>query len=338
MNDKKLVNIFAITTILLLISTIILGLILGKLIITRNNEAEPAVAETPTISEEDIRSLKAEEREDILSDMKLRLVNGEGSLSIFKSYFPDNIVYVNNKNNYVFADIIPSLAKNTYKDKNFHQDDNGIITYSEDGKVITHMGIDASRFQGSIDFKKLKDQGVEFAILRCGFRSYGSGVLNTDSSFDTFAKNAIKNDIKIGAYFFSSAITTQEALEEANYVLDIIKPYKITYPVVIDFEEIAGDTYRQENLSEKELTDIIITFCDTIEKAGYKPMIYSNLKGFVGRLDLTRLEKYEKWFAYYSDTPYFPYEFSIWQYTESGKLDGVSGNTIDLNISFKDYE
>ena len=88
MNDKKPVNIFAITTILLLISTIILGLILGKLIITRNNEAEPAVAETPTISEEDIRSLKAEEREDILSDMKLRLVNGEGSLSIFKSYFP----------------------------------------------------------------------------------------------------------------------------------------------------------------------------------------------------------------------------------------------------------
>ena len=74
-----------------------------------------------------------------------------------------------------------------------------------------------------------------------------------------------------------------------------------------------------------------------IEKAGYKPMIYSNLKGFVGRLDLTRLEKYEKWFAYYSDTPYFPYEFSIWQYTESAKLDGVSGNTIDLNISFKDY-
>lgn len=110
-----------------------------------------------------------------------------------------------------------------------------------------------------------------------------------------------------------------------------------TYPVVIDFEEISGDSYRQENLTTEELTDIIIAFCDKIEKAGYKPMIYSNLKGFVGRLDLTRLEKYEKWFAYYSDTPYFPYEFSIWQYTESAKLDGVSGNTIDLNISFKDY-
>ena len=158
-----------------------------------------------------------------------------------------------------------------------------------------------------------------------------------DSSFDTFAKDAIKNNIKIGAYFFSSAITKQEAIEEADYVLDIIKPYKITYPVVIDFEEISGDSYRQENLTTEELTDIIIAFCDKIEKAGYKPMIYSNLKGFVGRLDLTRLEKYEKWFVYYSDTPYFPYEFSIWQYTESAKLDGVSGNTIDLNISFKDY-
>ncbi|MFR2706723.1 MAG: GH25 family lysozyme [Lachnospira eligens] len=132
-------------------------------------------------------------------------------------------------------------------------------------------------------------------------------------------------------------LRNREAIEEADYVLDIIKPYRITYPVVIDFEEISGDSYRQENLTTEELTDIIIAFCDKIEKAGYKPMIYSNLKGFVGRLDLTRLEKYEKWFAYYSDTPYFPYEFSIWQYTESAKLDGVSGNTIDLNISFKDY-
>ena len=200
------------------------------------------------------------------------------------------------------------------------------------------MGVDASRFQGTIDFKKLKEQGVEFAILRCGFRSYGNGILNTDASFTTFAANALKNDVAIGAYFFTSAITVEEAIEEADYVLDIIKPYRITYPVVIDFEEIDGDDYRQKDLSVKELTDIIIAFCDRIESAGYTPMIYSNLKGFIGRLDMSRLEKYEKWFAYYEDTPYFPYEFSIWQYTSTAKLDGVSGSAIDMNISFKTYK
>ncbi len=337
MKQKKSINPLLITTIIFFITTVIASALVFVVSSNSKKNSKPASAQDVTISDEEIEQYKSEEREDILSDMKLRLVNGEASLSIFKSYFPDNIVYINNKNEYVFAEILPELAKNSYKDENFKEDDNGIITYSDNGKVISHMGIDASKFQGSIDFKKLKDQGVEFAILRCGFRSYGSGTLNKDSSFETFAKDAAKNDIKIGAYFFSSAITTAEALEEAEYVLDIIKPYNITYPVVLDFEEIAGDTYRQENLSEKELTDIIITFCDRIEKAGYTPMIYSNLKGFIGRLDLTRLEKYEKWFAYYSGTPYFPYEFSIWQYTESAKLDGVSGNTIDLNISFKDY-
>ena len=313
MKSKK-TNPFVITTLIFFMTTVMFGLLTTGVIIKYRKST--VTANTNKLSNDEIEKLKSEEKEDLLSDMKLRFTNGEGSLSILKSYFPDNIVY---------------------KDENFKQDDKGVITYNEDGKVTTHMGVDASKFQGNIDFKKLKEQGVEFAMLRCGFRSYGNGILNTDSSFDTFAKDAIKNNIKIGAYFFSSAITKQEAIEEADYVLDIIKPYKITYPVVIDFEEISGDSYRQENLTTEELTDIIIAFCDKIEKAGYKPMIYSNLKGFVGRLDLTRLEKYEKWFAYYSDTPYFPYEFSIWQYTESAKLDGVSGNTIDLNISFKDY-
>lgn len=334
MKSKK-TNPFVITTLIFFMTTVMFGLLTTGVIIKYRKST--VATNTDKLSNDEIEKLKSEEKEDLLSDMKLRFTNGEGSLSILKSYFPDNIVYVNNKNQYVFAQILPELAKNNYKDENFKQDDKGIITYNEDGKVTTHMGVDASKFQGNIDFKKLKEQGVEFAMLRCGFRSYGNGILNTDSSFDTFAKDAIKNNIKIGAYFFSSAITQQEAIEEADYVLDIIKPYKITYPVVIDFEEISGDSYRQENLTTEELTDIIIAFCDKIEKAGYKPMIYSNLKGFVGRLDLTRLEKYEKWFAYYSDTPYFPYEFSIWQYTESAKLDGVSGNTIDLNISFKDY-
>ena len=237
MKSKK-TNPFVITTLIFFMTTVMFGLLTTGVIIKYRKST--VATNTDKLSNDEIEKLKSEEKEDLLSDMKLRFTNGEGSLSILKSYFPDNIVYVNNKNQYVFAQILPELAKNNYKDENFKQDDKGIITYNEDGKVTTHMGVDASKFQGNIDFKKLKEQGVEFAMLRCGFRSYGNGILNTDSSFDTFAKDAIKNNIKIGAYFFSSAITKQEAIEEADYVLDIIKPYKITYPVVIDFEEISG--------------------------------------------------------------------------------------------------
>lgn len=340
MNEETKKNpLWIITTFVLLGISIVLAIFL--LLNMRKNAAKTASseieAETVTLSDEELNSIKEEAKSELLSNMKAEFLKTNGTLGVIKSYYPDNIIYFNNQNQLIFADVIDDLAKNSYKSEGFKTDDDGFITYSEDGAVVSHMGVDASRFQGSIDFSKLKKQGVEFAILRCGFRSYGGGALNKDSSFDTFARNAIQNDIKVGAYFFSSAITKEEAIEEANYVIDIIKPYNITYPVVLDFEEIAGDTYRQENLTVEELTDIIIAFCDTIEKAGYTPMIYSNLKGFVGRMDLSKLEKYEKWFAYYDDTPYFPYAFSIWQYSESGKLDGVSGTAIDLNISFKDY-
>ena len=168
MKSKK-TNPFVITTLIFFMTTVMFGLLTTGVIIKYRKAT--VAANTDKLSNDEIEKLKSEEKEDLLSDMKLRFTNGEGSLSILKSYFPDNIVYVNNKNQYVFAQILPELAKNNYKDENFKQDDKGIITYNEDGKVTTHMGVDASKFQGNIDFKKLKEQGVEFAMLRCGFRS-----------------------------------------------------------------------------------------------------------------------------------------------------------------------
>jgi len=334
--NKKTNPVWIITTVILLGVCKFLGILL--FMTTKiNNKTKTVNGNAVTLSEEEIQSVKEEAKEELLSDMRASFTSNNGTLGVIKAYYPDCIIFYNNKSQLIFADIITTLARNKYASENYSKDSSGFISYSENGKVISHKGVDASTFQGKIDFDKLKEQGIEFAILRCGFRSYGGGKLNKDANFDTFAKDANKSGVKIGAYFFSSAITKEEAIEEANYVIDIIKPYKISYPVVIDFEEISGDTYRQENLSVEELTDIIIAFCDTIEKAGYTPMIYSNLKGFVGRMDLTKLEKYEKWFAYYDDTPYFPYEFSIWQYSDSGKLEGVSSSAIDLNISFKDY-
>lgn len=330
-----------ITTIVFALTTVILGALFVITFVkskkTVETSSDTSTDNTSIISEDQIQAYKDEEREAILSDLQTHFENGSSVLGLLKDYFPNKVVYVD-KSKYVFQDIDNNLKKNALLKENFATDNNGFITYSENGKVVSHKGVDASKFQGKIDFAKLKNQDIEYAILRCGYRTYGGGVITKDTSFDTYAADALKNDIAIGAYFFSQAINTEEALEEANFVIDSLKPYKVTYPVVIDVEEIVGDTYRQMNLSKDEMTNIVITFCEKIKEAGYTPMIYANLKGFIGILDMSKLEAYEKWFAYYGDVPYFPYEFSIWQYSESGKLDGVEGSAIDLNISFKNYK
>mgnify|MGYP003191996460 FL=1 len=165
-----------------------------------------------------------------------------------------------------------------------------------------------------------------------------SGLLVEDTSFNTYTTNAIKNNIDVGVYFYSQALNKEEAIEEANYVLTLVKPYNITYPIAIDVEAIENDSFRQENLSASELTDVIIAFCDTIKAAGYTPLIYSNLLYFMDNVELERLEGYDKWFAgYQTASPYYPYKYAMWQYTSTGSINGVSGN-VDINIAMKNLK
>lgn len=133
-------------------------------------------------------------------------------------------------------------------------------------------------------------------------------------------------------------LTKRKLIEEANYVLTLVKPYNITYPIAIDVEAIENDSFRQENLSASELTDVIIAFCDTIKAAGYTPLIYSNLLYFMDNVELERLEDYDKWFAgYQTASPYYPYRYAMWQYTSTGSINGVSGN-VDINIAMKNLK
>lgn len=287
-----------------------------------------------TISEEKLVYEEAGEK-ILLEDMKGRLSSGETVLSMLKDYYPENLVYVDN-GRFIFADILNTLAKNNFKKENFKMDSNNELTYSENGTVVSHKGIDVSQFQGVIDFSKVKTSGVEYAIIRCGYRGYGSGTLQEDPNFKDNIEGALTNDIAVGVYFFTQAITKDEAIEEADYVIDKIKPYNVTYPIVLDVEEIPGDTYRQQSLTKEELTDVVIAFCERVKEKGYTPMIYGNLKCFIGKLDLVRLESYDKWFAYYDDELYYPYAVSMWQYSESGSVAGIEGN-VDLNISFKKW-
>lgn len=289
----------------------------------------------PVLSEEEDPITEKKGEQIILDDIKARLASGNTVLSVLKDYYPDNIVYVDN-GRYIFSEIQSNLAKNTFDKGEFRKDSNNEITYSENDTIISHKGIDVSQFQGTIDFSKVKAAGVEYAIIRCGYRGYGSGALVEDPTFTDNIEGALQNDIKVGVYFFTQAISKDEAVEEADYVINKIKPYNVTYPIVIDVEEIVGDSYRQQNLTKSELTDVIIAFCDRVKDQGYTPMIYGNLKCLIGKIDLSRLESYEKWFAYYADEPYYPYAMSMWQYSESGTIDGIEGN-VDLNISFKTW-
>lgn len=353
---------FYVMFILLLTTTCMCGFITYKVINIAKSDVSttlPTNSKEPTtdanssvvdgytlLSDEMISQLKEEAyflgRDNILSSIKNMMENGSSSLKMLRSIYPEYLVY-SDKGGYVFRDINQDLIMNDYDKSDFkiEKDANDIPTkveYYEDDKLASYTGIDISKHNGNIDWSKVSKSGIDFAILRAVVRGYGTeGRLLEDESFKNNAKEAIENGLTVGAYVFSEAVTIEEALEEAELVLSLIKPYDLKGPIVIDIEDIENDTGRNENLSPKELTDIVLAFCNKIKEEGYTPMIYCNIKGFLGMLEFERLEGIEKWYAYYGDELYFPYDVSIWQYTSNGKIDGING-VVDLNICFKKYE
>lgn len=232
--------------------------------------------------------------------------------------------------------IIPSVPKHNYNWENVKTSQNGLKYYTENGKKVSYEGIDVSSHQKDIDWEKVKAAGIDFAIIRVGFRGYGTGAIVPDEYFTKNIEGALAAGIKVGVYFFSQAINEAEAVEEAELVLEQIKNYNITYPVVYDAEDISNDTARTDGLLGAQITSNCIAFCDKIKAAGYTPMIYANKRWFLTRLDLTRLTDYDLWHAAYVDAPDTPYMYTMWQYSSSGKVDGINGS-VDLNISFVDY-
>ena len=202
---------------------------------------------------------------------------------------------------------------------------------------MSHKGIDVSLYQGNIDWAKVAADGVEYVFVRVGYRGYGKeGRLVLDEKFTKNIEGAKAAGLKVGVYFFGQAITVEEAREEANLVLQQIAPYEIDYPVVYDVEKVSAEGGRANALDATARTDIVIEFLETVKAAGYTPMVYANTEMYTVLLEFERLEQYEKWFAYYGEEMYFPYNYAIWQYTEKGTVDGISG-AVDMNISFKEW-
>ena len=213
---------------------------------------------------------------------------------------------------------------------------NGYSFYKPGGRITSIPGIDVSVHQGAIDWQQVRDAGVEFAIIRVGYRTYGGGEIKLDEGFVDNISGATAAGLKVGVYFFSQAVTVDEAVAEADAVLDAIAPYDITYPVVDDWERIYDDTARTDDIPVDVLTDSCIAFCERVKSDGYTPMIYQNKGTTLFKLDLPRLQDYDFWLAEYGSEPTYYYDYQMWQYSCTGRIPGIAGE-VDLNISFKDY-
>lgn len=311
---------------------------------------EVTALETELYSDRYISSLEAEKRmenavleakKELLNDIQSRMEKGETTLTLLENLFPEKIVTAHD-GAYHFFDINQSLSMNEFDYEHFtypvlNEETGkyeGDVTLDSSTGITTRKGIDVSRFQGKINWKKVANDDIDYAYIRLGYRGYGSGKIVTDDAYENNIENANAAGLDTGVYFFTEAISEREAIEEAEYVLENLEGQKINLPIVIDVEESASSDSRTKDLTKEQRTDIVIAFCERIKEAGHDVMIYGNTKSFLIMMDMERLEDYDKWFAYYKYPLRFPYKMSMWQYTANGQVEGIEGG-VDINISFE---
>lgn len=292
--------------------------------------------EVSQLLSEQAQTLDLEARARFLAELKEQITNGNGTVPMLRHFFPDQIVFADS-GQYYFVDVNDALQKHPYVNDNLVVTENNEYQYYENEQLVTHKGIDVSSFQGAIDWEQVAGDGVEFAIIRLGIRGYGSeGKLVLDEYFIRNIEGATAAGVEVGVYFFTQALTPEEAREEAEFVIEALAPYHLQCTVALDVEDVNASGARTNVLTMEQWTDNCIAFFDRIEEAGYRPMIYGNLKTFMLMLDITRVEQYPKWFAAYTPYFYYPYAFDIWQYTDTAQVAGITGN-VDMNISFYDF-
>lgn len=228
---------------------------------------------------------------------------------------------------------LDGVPVNKLDNNNFSTDSN-LICYNENGKAASSEGIDISSYSGNIDWKKVKESGIDFAMIRVGGRGYGEkGEMYTDERALEYINGAKAEGIKVGAYFFSQAVSTEEAIEEADYVKSVLGDITLDYPVAYDWEIIKDDDARTDSVSASQATECARAFCDRVKELGYTPILYSPSRELYFKYDLSRLADIDIWYCEYANVPTFYYEFSMWQYSATGTIDGIEG-AVDLNICF----
>lgn len=244
-------------------------------------------------------------------------------------------------------DVMKSIGKRSLKTASQSVNPYTGIAYTHsaafDGMNI-YNGIDVSKYQPTVDWDKVKAAGIDFVFVRVGYRGYGAaGTLAADVCFEKHVEGALAAGLKVGLYYYTEAINTSEAKQEAQYCIEKAKDYDITLPIVYDYETTTvggvktGRKYNA-NLSKSAATKNCISFCDTIKAAGYTPMVYANKSDLSTLIDGSSLaNSYKIWLANYTSKTTYSGEYEFWQYSSSGKIDGISGN-VDCNFWYTDEE
>ncbi|MCR5590617.1 MAG: glycoside hydrolase family 25 protein [Lachnospiraceae bacterium] len=291
-------------TILIVLSSFIMGFVVGAVII--HNKSSKEIAE--------------------VKNELATVIEEQSHVNVTNVYVPERKIREGN------------ISLNSYKAENFRIDEGFMAYFNDDGEKISHLGCDLSYHNSHVDFDELAASGCEFVMLRCGYRGYSEGGIMKDEKFNEYASEAQRVGLKIGVYFFTQALTPEEAEEEAEYTLSLIEDYDISYPVAFDTEYIDDDNARtnKTEMTDELRSQICTAFCEKIRENGYYPMIYASENWFRRYLKVESLHQYDFWAPQYLEENDFLYDFTIWQYTDCGSIPGVRGE-VDLDISMVDY-
>ena len=342
---------------LLLITSVTVGSLYAYLYYAEKKDLEKAIldAEQATEDYEELLSelendgyIPKDEVDEMISNntvsikdmIRSSLENGDGVLMMLENLYDDMIV-VPNYGRYNFFNIDSTLkaseidkSKLIYPVKNEETGKYEGEALYDDGNVKAKKVIDVSKFQGDIDWQRVKDDGVEAAYIRLGYRGYSSGEIVVDEKYEDNISACNELGIDCGVYFFTEAVNEEEAREEADFCIENLGEYSTALPIAIDVEESANlSKSRTKDLSMEQRTLNVIAFCERIREKGYEPIIYGNLKSLMIMMDISSLEDYDKWFAYYHYPLRFPYKIKMWQYSATRKVDGIEGD-VDLKLMF----
>ncbi|MDE7416342.1 MAG: Ig-like domain-containing protein, partial [Lachnospiraceae bacterium] len=273
--------------------------------------------------------------------------NSDGSYreAVYADYFTSSEFYIAAQSNYVYTGWQTINGKTYYYDKNGNvvtgtQIIQGVTyNFGTDGAIATTIngstfGIDVSRHNGTIDWNAVKASGVDYVIIRCGYRGSSTGALIEDQNFRTNIKGATAAGLKVGVYVFSQAVNEVEAVKEASLAVSLVKGYNLTYPIFIDTEASGG---RADKIDKATRTAVVNAFCQTVSSAGYQPGIYASKTWFEDKLNMGAVGSCRIWLAQYSAAPtYTGRKYDMWQYSSKGKISGIS-TAVDLNYSYLGY-
>lgn len=256
-------------------------------------------------------------------------ITGEYNLNQIGEY-PLNITAIDQSNNITTKDfILKVINKQSSTNKNQQKTSTDFNTiYNKYKNENTNIGLDISKWQGNVDYTKLKNKGVDFVMLKVGGQTKINGEFNLDPKFHDNIKGALENDIKVGVYFYSYATSEKEARQQADWIIEILKDYKVEMPIAFDWEN--WHQYTKFHLSFHTLNNIASSFINRVEEKGYKGILYSS-KNYLE--NIWYQDEYTTWLAYYNDNFNNYQSYYMWQMCNDGKIDGINGY-VDINIMY----